>query len=84
VDREPSNRELARGLSGALAPPENLSSLRRLSGVEVSRSVFDGLTANRRSCAVCGYTEAVMHFGFDNLQLSLPQKVKLFRIYSSC
>lgn len=37
-----------------------------------SKSVFDGLTANRRSCVVCGYTEAVMHFGFDNWQLALP------------
>ncbi|KAF8312666.1 cysteine proteinase, partial [Clavulina sp. PMI_390] len=39
---------------------------------EVGKGMFDGLTANRRSCVVCGYTEAVMHFGFDNVQLSLP------------
>lgn len=38
-----------------------------------NKSVFDGLTANRRSCVVCGYTEAVMHFGFDNWQLALPR-----------
>ena len=38
-----------------------------------SKSVFDGLTANRRSCVVCGYTEAVMHFGFDNWQLAVPR-----------
>ena len=37
------------------------------------KSVFDGLTANRRSCVMCGYTEAVMHFGFDNWQLALPR-----------
>jgi len=43
----------------------------------VGKSVFDGLTANRRSCMVCGYTEAVMHFGFDNLQLALPFAVGL-------
>lgn len=41
----------------------------------VGKGVFEGLTANRRSCVVCGYTEAVMHFGFDNLQLSLPLAV---------
>ena len=38
-------------------------------------TVFDGLTANRRSCVVCGYTEAVMLFVFNNLQLPVPQKV---------
>ncbi|KAF8967428.1 hypothetical protein BDZ97DRAFT_1916718 [Flammula alnicola] len=43
-----------------------------------SKSVFDGLTANRRSCVVCGYTEAVMHFGFDNWQLAVP------RLATSC
>ncbi|KAF9780012.1 hypothetical protein BJ322DRAFT_304727 [Thelephora terrestris] len=36
-------------------------------------TVFDGLTANRRSCVVCGYTEAVMHFSFDNWQLAVPR-----------
>ncbi|TCD59984.1 hypothetical protein EIP91_010941 [Steccherinum ochraceum] len=39
----------------------------------IGKSVFDGLTANRRSCRMCGYTEAVMHFGFDNWQLALPR-----------
>lgn len=38
-----------------------------------NKSVFDGLTANRRSCVICGYTEAVMHFGFDNWQLAVPR-----------
>lgn len=61
------------GLGGALlAPPSDEEAKKSLKTVEVSKSVFDGLTANRRSCVVCGYTEAVMHFGFDNLQLSLP------------
>ena len=46
--------------------PGNSSSL-------VTKSVFDGLTANRRSCVKCGYTEAVMHFGFDNWQLAVPR-----------
>ncbi|KAH7930635.1 cysteine proteinase [Leucogyrophana mollusca] len=44
---------------------------------ELGKSVFDGLTANRRSCVECGYTEAVMHFSFDSWQLALPR-------YSSC
>ncbi|KAJ3965474.1 hypothetical protein EV361DRAFT_650116 [Lentinula raphanica] len=39
---------------------------------KIGKSVFDGLTANRRSCVVCGYTEAVMHFPFDNWQLAVP------------
>lgn len=38
-----------------------------------STGVFDGLTANRRSCVTCGYTEAVMHFALDSWQLSLPR-----------
>ena len=40
---------------------------------EISKGVFDGLTANRRSCMECGYTEAVMHFAFDNWQLAIPR-----------
>lgn len=73
VDREPEIRELSLGLGGALGPPLGEEDPdKSLIGLEVSKSVFDGLTANRRSCVVCGYTEAVMHFPFDNLQLSLP------------
>lgn len=40
---------------------------------DIGKSVFDGLTANRRSCVVCGYTEAVMHFALDNWQLAVPR-----------
>ncbi|KAF8592300.1 cysteine proteinase [Ramaria rubella] len=40
---------------------------------DVGKGVFDGLTANRRSCVECGYTEAVMHFSFDNWQLAVPR-----------
>jgi ubiquitin carboxyl-terminal hydrolase 1 len=43
---------------------------------EPGKGVFEGLTANRRSCVVCGYTEAVMHFAFDNLQLSVPRALR--------
>ncbi|KAG8905927.1 hypothetical protein FRC00_012945, partial [Tulasnella sp. 408] len=38
-----------------------------------SKNVFEGLTANRRSCVQCGYTEAVMHFSFDNVTLPIPR-----------
>ncbi|PCH40792.1 cysteine proteinase [Wolfiporia cocos MD-104 SS10] len=62
VDRE-GHRD--RGL-GALAFDHSPASR------EIGKSVFDGLTANRRSCMECGYTEAVMHFAFDNWQLALP------------
>ncbi|KAI7826750.1 hypothetical protein BX661DRAFT_183402 [Kickxella alabastrina] len=39
---------------------------------EVLQNPFTGLTASRLSCAQCGYTEAVRHFAFDNISLSLP------------
>ncbi|KAI8601530.1 cysteine proteinase, partial [Dissophora ornata] len=31
-----------------------------------------GMLASRLSCMQCGYTEAIRHFTFDNLSLSLP------------
>ncbi|KAL0085214.1 hypothetical protein J3Q64DRAFT_1746104 [Phycomyces blakesleeanus] len=34
---------------------------------------FTGLLASRLSCMQCGYTEAVRHFSFNNLQLNLPE-----------
>lgn len=40
-----------------------------------NRSVFDGLMAQRRSCVECGYTEAVRHFAFDNISLTVPPNV---------
>ncbi|KDQ15414.1 hypothetical protein BOTBODRAFT_31743 [Botryobasidium botryosum FD-172 SS1] len=40
---------------------------------DAGKSPFEGLTANRRSCVECGYTEAVMHFAFDNIQLPVPR-----------
>ena len=67
VDKE-SSRD--RGLGG-------LSQDSPQANRELAKSVFDGLTANRRSCRECGYTEAVMHFGFDNWQLSVPPAVRL-------
>ena len=67
VDKE-SHRD--RGLSGGMTGG-------RPSRRTIGKSVFDGLTANRRSCKQCGYTEAVMHFGFDNWQLALPRAVRV-------
>lgn len=58
-----------RGLSVALTKQDDLAAR------NISKTVFDGLTANRRSCMQCGYTEAVMHFPFDNWQLALPGMV---------
>ena len=60
-----------RGLGGLTQSDDRMSR-------DVSKTVFDGLTANRRSCVQCGYTEAVMHFPFDNWQLAVPRmKVRL-------
>ncbi|OJA15531.1 hypothetical protein AZE42_07293 [Rhizopogon vesiculosus] len=65
VDKE-GHRD--RGLGG-------LSQVRSAANKEIGKSVFDGLTANRRSCVECGYTEAVMHFPFDSWQLAVPRYV---------
>ncbi len=64
-----------RGLGGlAKVPPETMR--------DIGKSVFDGLTANRRSCCICGYTEAVMHFALDNWQLAVPRlAVSLHRFF---
>ena len=67
VDKE-ANKD--RGLGG-LAPDRRVYLHRPAR--EPGKGVFEGLTANRRSCVICGYTEAVMHFSFDNLQLAVPR-----------
>ena len=67
VDKE-ANKD--RGLSG-LGPHRQVYLQRPAR--EPGKGVFEGLTANRRSCVMCGYTEAVMHFSFDNLQLTVPR-----------
>ncbi|KAF7730068.1 hypothetical protein EC973_003013 [Apophysomyces ossiformis] len=33
---------------------------------------FTGLLANRLACMQCGYTAAIRHFSFNNIQLTLP------------
>lgn len=65
INRE---RQRDRGLGG-------LSQLEGEAGRDIGMTVFDGLTANRRSCVECGYTEAVMHFAFDSWQLAIPRYV---------
>jgi len=64
-----------RGIAGVLdlAKPNVKAEHEDVLEIKNNKSVFDGLTANRRSCVVCGYTEAVMHFGFDNWQLAVPR-----------
>lgn len=65
-----------RGLGGlSRAPSEEPESVVPAVGREkdAGKGVFDGLTANRRSCVECGYTEAVMHFAFDSWQLAVPR-----------
>lgn len=71
VDRDAEHAFV--GLTTAL---NDVGAKRSKADEAVGKGVFDGLTANRRSCVVCGYTEAVMHFGFDNIQLSLPFAVR--------
>lgn len=72
------DKEKSRDRGLALSIRADMSTLpeAETSGGEWTRqSVFDGLTANRRSCMQCGYTEAVMHFAFDSWQLSVPHFV---------
>ncbi|KAI9020788.1 hypothetical protein CLU79DRAFT_846397 [Phycomyces nitens] len=40
-----------------------------------SENPLSGLLANRLSCMHCGYTEAIRHFPFNNIQLNLPNTI---------
>ncbi|KAF9912637.1 hypothetical protein EC991_010063 [Linnemannia zychae] len=63
-------------------PLMDLDFLKKLVGIETSNldhqvkkmdsNPMIGMLASRLSCMQCGYTEAVRHFTFDNLSLSLP------------
>lgn len=63
-------------------PLVDLEFLKKLVGMESSNldhqvkkmesNPMIGMLASRLSCMQCGYTEAVRHFTFDNLSLSLP------------
>ncbi|KAF9130564.1 hypothetical protein BGW39_002920 [Mortierella sp. 14UC] len=63
-------------------PLLDLDFLKKLVGLETSNldhqvkkmdsNPMIGMLASRLSCMQCGYTEAVRHFTFDNLSLSLP------------
>jgi ubiquitin carboxyl-terminal hydrolase 1 len=70
VDKEGHRDHGLNGLSGAATQDSKGAEKENIGNV---KSVFDGLTANRRSCMECGYTEAVMHFPFDNWQLAVPR-----------
>ncbi|OZJ03583.1 hypothetical protein BZG36_03028, partial [Bifiguratus adelaidae] len=48
------------------------SSQEKTSTNNFARNPLVGLLASRLSCVKCGYTEAIRHFTFDNLQLTLP------------
>lgn len=41
---------------------------------EMEGNPMTGMLASRLSCTQCGYTEAVRHFTFDSLSLSLPPR----------
>lgn len=72
VDKEEiRDRGLGEALVGAAGPSDGAERT-----VEAGKSVFEGFTANRRSCVECGYTEAVMHFTFDNITLPIPHQVR--------
>lgn len=81
VDREGA-RDLGLGALASLSPSPSLSATPLTTSVDVSKGVFDGLTANRRSCCECSYTEAVMHFPFDNWQLTVPRVVRCISFVS--
>ncbi|KAJ1959557.1 ubiquitin-specific protease ubp1, partial [Dipsacomyces acuminosporus] len=55
-------------LAGSSADGQSLTFGRH----NVLQNPFTGLMASRLSCAQCGYTEAVRHFAFDNVSLTLP------------
>ncbi|KAF9402340.1 hypothetical protein BGX21_010459 [Mortierella sp. AD011] len=71
----------------ATRPLLNLNFLKKLVGLGPDQTQHQvkkqdtnpmiGMLASRLSCMQCGYTEAVRHFTFDNLSLSLPS-------YHSC
>ncbi|KAG0045201.1 hypothetical protein BGZ83_009559 [Gryganskiella cystojenkinii] len=66
----------------ATRPLLNIDFLKKLVGLgqdqqehlvkKMPSNPMNGLLASRLSCMQCGYTEAVRHFTFDNLSLSLP------------
>ena len=72
VDRE-AIRDRGLGAITLREEPPQLAYSQPTKSREPGKGVFEGLTANRRSCIVCNYTEAVMHFSFDNIQLTVPR-----------
>ncbi|KAI9311502.1 hypothetical protein BX666DRAFT_935272 [Dichotomocladium elegans] len=77
IDSE--NQTLAKsGLESLLSHKNSVRPAGRLSSYPLSPSIskkmtpFTGLLASRLSCMQCGYTEAIRHFTFNNIQLILP------------
>ncbi|KAG9321458.1 hypothetical protein KVV02_003585 [Mortierella alpina] len=76
-----STEEAALQKQEAFRPLLNLDFIKTLVGLgpkhghqirKATSNPMMGLLASRLSCMQCGYTEAVRHFTFDNLSLSLP------------
>ncbi|KAF9576246.1 hypothetical protein EC968_009806 [Mortierella alpina] len=76
-----SSEETALQKQEAVRPLLNLDFVKTLVGLgprhghqirKAQSNPMMGLLASRLSCMQCGYTEAVRHFTFDNLSLSLP------------
>ncbi|KAG0189271.1 hypothetical protein DFQ28_003619 [Apophysomyces sp. BC1034] len=62
-----------RDLLGSSKDDEHMRHLRKNRASRLENP-FTGLLANRLSCMQCGYTEAIRHFSFNNVQLTLPNK----------
>ncbi|WFC99280.1 ubiquitinyl hydrolase 1 [Malassezia yamatoensis] len=69
----------SRGLRGATAPSTLvLGHLRTSLGHDGDDVVnpFSGLSAQRTSCIICGYMEAIRYFSFSDLSLAVPMGVR--------
>lgn len=62
-------REGLRGLISLLTEQEEEQE-------EGEESPFKGRLAYRRGCRICGYSEGIRLTAFDNLQLSVPRRVR--------
>ncbi|KAK9766971.1 ubiquitin-specific protease ubp1 [Basidiobolus ranarum] len=60
-------------LKGSLAK-QKTTSINPASHSVSLKNPFSGLLASRLACGQCGYTEAIRHFTFDNISLTLPHK----------
>ncbi|KAI8087750.1 uncharacterized protein B0P05DRAFT_584969 [Gilbertella persicaria] len=66
---------LGGGLKDVLSPPQSIVHwIHRKRPKHHAENPFTGLLANRLSCMQCGYTGAIRHFSFNNIQLNVPNK----------